>query len=966
MPTIVDFTKSEPAEPAEPTATTATTETAKATEAPGFLADATRVLRDLQRSGLALEDLGPGARIAQVPELTLCKLAPNTLAYVIPYYNIIGQQLPYFRLRVFDRKYKYAQEPGAPNFVYFPQQLQQVLRNPSPVFTDLQPFILITEGEKKAAAATKAGIPCVALGGVDSWRTRLLLLPNETKLQRHAATGDIIARLPRRADVATSAGLRSFEPTTITIATGLQDLIDLVTAEGIHVVIAFDTELNSNVQRAAHSLACELMFRGVPMSHIHQLLLVPPPNGLHIEHYQPLQIIRELERAGFQLPAQLDNQSKKEVKIALDDFLYPETEHSNLVGKFAHDTVQLGVEGLHQLLKPLIRKIDTAKNLRPRLGTFPKHPNAHQYIQAKLQAPKLSRKQVKEMSQVLVAELDIRGIRMRERSTGLLYYFSKEHKTLSKIELGHTGVQPFHESAFGRLLFSWFGISTPDLRLLQWLAAEYATDEGLMDVDPQHTMCVVSQELLEKYKHTTKSSIVRDAVNGGVAIQLDDAHFALVTCAGAEVFSNGTFGILFEQDAVEPLDIEYLAHKFEHLSSISSDHLDKFIAIRNKATLVPKDGTMIEMLNTVQQKQLSKELLAAQERLRSEIPTHVLEFLEKYLVPWWLDVMRKTSMLQEQHRIAAVVCYLSPWLRLWQGLQLPIEIAVGEAGSGKTSVYSLRQIITTGRPELKPVPNDIRDWYASITSSGGLHVTDNVNFTKRDMKQRISDEMCRLVTDPDPHVELRRLYTTSTNERIPVRAVFAMTAIQEPFHQNDLLQRSLHFRFEALEKEHLGNWAYDQLECYGGREEWLIHHIAAIRAFLSVAVQDWDTQAPASHRLAHLEQAIKIMSKAIGIPFADRAPLLKAVPNPVDIDWVLEGIYNFTQERLGQECTVSQISSWALQRDEYRDNEILTNTRKLGRYIAQHKAIVKRNAGLETLGKKCNRMFFRCIPVKGS
>jgi hypothetical protein len=71
---------------------------------------------------------------------------------------------------------KYLQPPGTPPRVYLPPYVkwQAVAKDP-----EVQ--LMITEGEKKAAAVCKAGIPCVGLGGVWSFQqkdTGVTLLPD--------------------------------------------------------------------------------------------------------------------------------------------------------------------------------------------------------------------------------------------------------------------------------------------------------------------------------------------------------------------------------------------------------------------------------------------------------------------------------------------------------------------------------------------------------------------------------------------------------------------------------------------------------------------------------------------------------------------------------------------------------------------------------------------------------------------
>lgn len=61
---------------------------------------------------------------------------------------------------------KFLQPPGTMNRFYFPPIL------PTTLYTDAAQPLYITEGEVKALAAALKGINCIAVGGVDSWKTK--------------------------------------------------------------------------------------------------------------------------------------------------------------------------------------------------------------------------------------------------------------------------------------------------------------------------------------------------------------------------------------------------------------------------------------------------------------------------------------------------------------------------------------------------------------------------------------------------------------------------------------------------------------------------------------------------------------------------------------------------------------------------------------------------------------------------
>ncbi|KKK63435.1 hypothetical protein LCGC14_2994300, partial [marine sediment metagenome] len=321
-----------------------------------------------------------------------------------------------------------------------------------------------------------------------------------------------------------------------------------------------------------------------------------------------------------------------------------------------------------------------------------------------------------------------------------------------------------------------------------------------------------------------------DPLTNSVAYQVSDSEFALVNAKGMEIVSNGSKGILFEQDQVEPLDVPLLQKEF-----------------------------------------------AKQQKKRME--------------SWWSEVLDTVNMPNEgSKKLAALLYYISPWLNHWRGIQLPVEILCGEAGSGKSSLYELRLHILTGRVHLRNVSGDIRDWHASITSSGGLHVTDNVQFTNRDMRQRVSDEICRIVTEPNPHIEMRKLYTSATQLRVPVTTTFAFTAIQQPFHNSDLIQRAAVFELSALDQSIDSDWVDHQLSNHQGRETWVAHHLAFIHKFFKTALEGaWNEPMVEKHRLAHYERCLIIAAKIFG----------------EDPDWVPETLTEQTRHTMSE-------SDWAL------------------------------------------------------
>jgi hypothetical protein len=130
----------------------------------------------------------------------------------------------------------------------------------------------------------------------------------------------------------------------------------------------------------------------------------------------------------------------------------------------------------------------------------------------------------------------------------------------------------------------------------------------------------------------------------------------------------------------------------------------------------------------------------------------------------------------------------------------------------------------------------------------------------KELRQRLSDEMCRLVTEPAPYIEMRKLFTTNENFRIPVRTVFAMTSIQQPFMSADIIQRSLILELAAIGKDFDNSWAERALAKSGGRVGWLAHQLAVLHLFFKKVSQGgWNPNYKSSHRLANFEQMFRVI-----------------------------------------------------------------------------------------------------------
>lgn len=810
---------------------------------PRDIADAaTLMCKDLERSGLAVEDMT--TYLAGMPELTACKVRlykgdlQKSPGYVIPYYGYDGRKVPFYRIRMFSDtpgRAKYLQPPDSATYIYYPRRFHEALKRlqggalPRSHINGFRPTVIICEGEKKAEKALQEGFLAVALGGVYNWKSRTLVVPDASKMEHDKHKQSIHIKLPSGMD-----NTDNLEASIISKwANGFQELIHMVQAMDMNIIILFDADypVNPKVQVAAATLGFELRTAGIPISKIRQVHL---PNT-------------------------------KGEKVALDDYL-----------------VEHGADKLEELLHEVLSK----------RTSFPAHPSMKAFVNTKLAHLK-TREQAKNLAVALIADMDAKGARMKDKDTGMPYYFDSVSKALMDVNLMHFGAAPLHETAFGRYVFQNYDLSQADSRLLPWIASYFTGEEPVFNVQPRSTVSALP--------------------SGDIAYQLNDGMYALITPSATRpirLMDNGSGGLLFKGGQVESPDVEKL------------------------------------------KKEITKQL-------------------RQPWTPWWVDVLKEFKFQKESDcHLAAILFYISPWFLRWQGTQLPIELMIGEPGSGKSSMYMLRSRILTGRATLRNQPNDPRDWYSSITASDGLHITDNAKFLNKELRQRVSDEICRIITEPDPYIELRKLYTTTENLRLPVRSVFAFTAIQQPFVNADIIQRAAIFELNAVGGEHDNNWAENHMEVKGGREAWMAHHMIAVHKLLHLVKEkgQWDPRYKSKHRLVNYEQLLVAFGTMMGIGDAEyiRETCLRGAEDQVaKYDWVMEGLVEYAQAIMPmmrdpkKTFSLADVAEWAQYNDDYKANETLTNARRLAHYLKSHITMVSKVVGLHEVGKYANRMMYR-------
>jgi hypothetical protein len=229
-----------------------------------------------------------------------------------------------------------------------------------------------------------------------------------------------------------------------------------------------------------------------------------------------------------------------------------------------------------------------------------------------------------------------------------------------------------------------------------------------------------------------------------------------------------------------------------------------------------------------------------------------------------------------------------------------------------------------------------------------------------------------LVTEPFPHIEMRKLYSNAELIKLPVAVSFAITSIQQPFNSADILQRSF---LVELDKGKFGDdilydntWVYQMLSSFGGREAWLAHHLIVLKRFYREVHKKWNPRYRATHRLINVEQSLSLLGPVFGIDTSWIPSYLgKTEARAVsEADWTMEGLiaYKDYMVRFGKAneiFAVRDVSDWCVGQEDFLDCIQLTNPRKLGRHIKLHAQLVKSITGIEECGKRANRTVYRIV-----
>jgi hypothetical protein len=337
-----------------------------------------------------------------------------------------------------------------------------------------------------------------------------------------------------------------------------------------------------------------------------------------------------------------------------------------------------------------------------------------------------------------------------------------------------------------------------------------------------------------------------------------------------------------------------------------------------------------------------------------------------------IEPMGNTLTEEETGDLLAIHFHLSPYWRGWRGMMLPVEICVAEPNSGKTFLYNLRKGVYTGYPSLNSPPREMKDWYATIVGGDGMWACDNASRFSRDVRESLSDELARITTEPSPSIETRMLYTTMDVARFGISSTFAVTAVDNPFHKPDLLQRALYWRQKVImEGKRDGGWYDRQLQ---DRALWVANQLVVSQKFLVLVEAEWDETWKSHNRLKNYEQATILMGQAaLGKSRSGMQALMRKHAKAMhDIiataDPIIEALHNFAEDMERQHlqtCPLQLMVMWATDSgfsSERSGLRVLHNAVSAGHYFTSHEHDIRESAGLE-MYKKGNRTFIRLLKV---
>jgi hypothetical protein len=526
--------------------------------------------------------------------------------------------------------------------------------------------------------------------------------------------------------------------------------------------------------------------------------------------------------------------------------------------------------------------IPTLNGLLPK-ARFPHHPHPSAYVKETLDKPKEGHRTAqRKATRAVLAHLDHFGERYVDESHQFYWHDHRSHEVHAFL-LDASEIKSFRLRSIGDTLMRELGVGTNDTGTLNQIADQFAVQPPInRDVKPRRVV----------YAQRTNE---QDAMY----YQVTDSDIAKVTARSVDFAQNGTDNMLFTKGSTKPLSVPEVKDAIETLRRPRNMWLD---ALR-QFNILPMEGT---------RDGITYEGLNHEQTL-------------KYL---------------------AAVFYLNPWLRRWNGLMLPFTMAVAEPNSGKTYLYNLQRGILTGDPSLDNIPTDMRSWYAQLAVAPAMWICDNLGEIPRPMREPMSDEIARMVTDPSPHADTRSLFTTKDITRIEVDCTFTATCIRIPFWKPDILQRSLIYHLSAIPAGRRDSTWYTRH--LSQRALWVAEHLLMVQRFFQVVDRNWDEGYLSGHRLVHFEQSVRWMLVAMGSSYDEAEDIAGRIQHVVQEqiasgDPAIDALRTFSTEWFTENpdklvASLDDICEWAMtdMRGRFQHLTVFKNPGSLSRFITMH------------------------------
>ena len=161
---------------------------------------------------------------------------------------------------------------------------------------------------------------------------------------------------------------------------------------------------------------------------------------------------------------------------------------------------------------------------------------------------------------------------------------------------------------------------------------------------------------------------------------------------------------------------------------------------------------------------------------------------------------------------------------------------------------------------------------------------------------------------------------------------------------------------EAVEYE--GDWAQEQLDKFGGREGWMAQQLVFIHRLLQKASTDWVSRYKAKFRLINMEQLLKLAASLYGdedgvdwlVEYMEETQAEKIADNDIVLGALRKFselvILNYGEYNKSKRFTARKITEWCQDHEDYKDLDILTNARRLGRFMLENPNLLATVSGM--------------------